>query len=80
MTILLKQVMLSGPYDVLVNLQIADVDMIEAKKQIAVYYGTNEVGLFGLDISLFVLMILSSALAVLLLAYTTYRINKRMGR
>lgn len=80
MTILLKQVMLSGPYDVLVNLQIADVDMIEAKKQIAVYYGTNEVGLFGLDISLFVLMILSSVLAVLLLAYTTYRINKRMGR
>ncbi|CCV66207.1 ABC-2 type transporter [Paracholeplasma brassicae] len=80
MTILLKRVMLEVPYEAVLKQNFGDTDAQQVVDDIAVYYGTNEIGLFGLDVNLTVLLSLCSLLAVGVLILTTYRISKRMGK
>lgn len=80
MTILLKRVMLEVPYETVLKQNFGDTEAQQVVDDIAVYYGTNEIGLFGLDVNLTVLLSLCSFLAVGVLILTTYRISKRMGK
>lgn len=63
MTILLKQVLLKEPYALLPG------EMID---EISGFYGTNEVGVLGLDVNLFWILLVSLLLSFLLL-YLAYR-------
>ncbi len=63
MTILLKQVLLKEPYALLPG---------EMVNEISSFYGTNEVGVLGLDVNLFWILLVSLLLSFLLL-YLAYR-------
>lgn len=80
MTILLKQVMLEYPYHLVRDSNLGETNPSDIIDEIAKFYGTNEIGVLGIEINLFWIFILISALSILLLALTTKRIGKRMGK
>lgn len=69
MTILLKQVILKEAYAEL---------PIEFATGLAEAYGTQEIGVFGLDIPMFWLMVGSFVIALILLAFAYRNMNKKM--
>lgn len=71
MTILLKQVLLKEPYQLLPN---------EVVDNISIFYGTNEVGIFGQSVSMIWIM-LGSLLISFLLLYLAYRnMSRKMSK
>lgn len=71
MTILLKQVLLKEPYALLPN---------EAVENISIFYGTNEIGIFGQPVSLVWIMLATLVISFLLL-YLAYRnMSKKMAK
>lgn len=69
MTILLKQVILKEAYAEL---------PVEFATGLAEAYGTQEIGVFGLDIPMFWLMVGSFVIALILLAFAYRNMNKKM--
>lgn len=69
MTILLKQVILKEAYAEL---------PVEFAEGLAEAYGTQEIGVFGLDIPMFWLMVGSFVIALILLAFAYRNMNKKM--
>lgn len=69
MTILLKQVILKEAYAEL---------SVEFATGLAEAYGTQEIGVFGLDIPMFWLMVGSFVIALILLAFAYRNMNKKM--
>ena len=68
MTILLKQLMLKEPIELLSK----DIDSAEAIAEIKLYFGVNEIGIFGQQIHMSIIIIISLALSMLLL-YLGYK-------
>ncbi|MDY0074975.1 MAG: ABC transporter permease [Acholeplasmataceae bacterium] len=71
MTILLKQVMLKGPYALLPT---------QARESVSEFYGTREVGIFGMDVPMIYLMIGSFLISVLLLYFAYRNMSKKMTK
>lgn len=71
MTILLKQILLKGPYSLL---------PLEVVENISVAYGTNEIGVFGQPVPMIWIMLASIFISILLL-YLAYRnMSKKMAK
>jgi multidrug/hemolysin transport system permease protein len=67
MAIILRRVLLKGPYDILLGtMSVNDLD------EVKVFFGTNEIPVLGMNISLFIIMVISSGISLILL-YLAYR-------
>lgn len=76
MAIILKQVLLKGPYELMVEKGIPE----EAMADIRIIYGSEEIGILGLDVSMTIIMITCFILSFLLL-YLAYRnMTRKMGK
>jgi multidrug/hemolysin transport system permease protein len=71
MTILLKQVILSEAYQELPPVVVEDL---------SVFYGTQEIGVFGQPVSMVILMLLTLLLGFVLLYFAYRNMNKKMGK
>jgi multidrug/hemolysin transport system permease protein len=71
MTILLKQVLLKEPYALLPD---------EVVEQVSVFYGTREIGILGLDVNMFWILIVSLALSFLLLYFAYRNMSRKMTK
>ncbi|MBU1141103.1 MAG: ABC transporter permease [Firmicutes bacterium] len=75
MAIILKNVLLEGPYEIL-----AQTIPAESMAQIEIAFGSSEIGVLGMDVSMFVIMLASLGLAFLLLFFAYRNMNKKMGK
>lgn len=71
MTILLKQVILAGPY------QEIGVHMAEG---VAPFYGTREIGILGQDVSLWIIMGITVLIGLVLLYFAQRKLEKQMSK
>ena len=77
MTILLKKVILEEPYAALVSESGFPVQGIP---EIGKFYGTNEIGVFGHDVNIWILLAASTLLGFGLLWISYRNMNKKMGK
>lgn len=75
MTIWVKGILLEPSYQTILNKTNGNQAVVDSVKD---GFGANELGLLGLDISLPILIIGAALLSVILLLYSTYRLNKRI--
>lgn len=75
MAIVLKNVLLEGPYKIL-----AETIPTEGIAQIETIYGTVEIGVLGMDVPMWIIMLTSMGLAFLLLFLSYRNMNKKMGK
>ncbi len=75
MTILLRGVLLEHPYELL-NTMLPP----EAVASIQLFYGTNEIGLMGMNLSMFWMMVIAAALALLSLFVSYRRMTRKVNR
>jgi multidrug/hemolysin transport system permease protein len=75
MAIILKNVLLEGPYEILAQ-TIPESNMI----QIETAFGSREIGVLGMDISMWIIMLMSVLLAFTLLYFSYRNMNKKMGK
>lgn len=71
MTILLKNVMLAEPYAEL---------PIQMVQEIEIFYGTLEIGIFGQEVHMLWIMMISLCLGFVLLYFSYRRMSKKMGK
>lgn len=71
MTILLKQVMLKEPYALMPG---------QAVEEIGVFYGTNEIGIFGQPVSMIWIMLGTLLISFLLLYFAYRNMSKKMAK
>jgi len=74
MAIILKNVLLKGPYEILAQ-TIPPSGMADIESA----FGTKEIGVFGMDLSMWIIMLASVGLAFLLLFFSYRNMNKKMG-
>ena len=74
MAIILKNVLLEGPYEILAQ-TIPPSSMADIESA----FGTTEIGVFGMDVSMWIIMLASVGLAFLLLFFSYRNMNKKMG-
>lgn len=71
MTILLKQVILKEPYAELPQIVVDNLN---------VFYGTQEIGVFGQSVSMVFLMLMTLLIGFILLYFAYRNMNKKMGK
>lgn len=74
MAIILKNVLLKEPYK-----ELSVLIPEEAMSGISLVYGTKEIGIFGIDVAMPWIMLLSALLALILLYFSYRKLNKKMG-
>lgn len=77
MTIMLKQVILNEPYQALVSETGFPVQGIS---EIGNFYGTNEIGIFGNEVNIWLILFASVLLGIGLLMIAYRNMNKKMGK
>jgi len=75
MTIILRNVLLQEPYRI-----IEEKFPPEAMESIRLSYGTNEIGIIGYDVPLFLIMLLSGVLALVFLSLSYRRMTKKIAK
>ncbi len=81
MTILLRRAMLPKGLNIITEKltgNMPESEMTELNTALKEVYGYNEIGIFGLDIPIFWVMIISVIVSVGLLWLATYLLNKRI--
>src|SRR5690606_2454132 len=73
MTILLKQLMLQQSFE-LITAEYGE----ETTAAISHAYGANDIGIFGLDVSMVWIIVISMAIAFGMLVASNYLLNKRI--
>ena len=74
MAIILKNVLLEGPYEML-----AQTIPPEGMAQIETFFGTLEIGVLGMNVPMWIIMMASIGLAFILLFLAYRNMNKKMG-
>ncbi len=75
MTILLRSVLLSEPYQIMgQNIPSEQMEVIES------FFGTREIGVLGMDVSMYVIMAVSTLIGVLLLYLSFRNITKKIKK
>lgn len=75
MAIILKTVLLEGPYEIL-----AQTIPPEGMAEIETAFGTKEIGVLGMDVQMWIIMLASIGLAFILLFFAYRNMNKKMGK
>ena len=74
MAIILKSVLLKGPYEILAQTLPPD-----AMTELEIAFGTQEIGVLGMDVSMWVIMAFTIGLAFILLFFAYRSMIKKMG-
>jgi len=74
MAIILKSILLEGPYEVMVNKGIPE----EAMSSLRMAYGSEEIGVLGFNVPMFLIMIASLLISLLLLFLAYRNMTKKM--
>lgn len=75
MAIILKNVLLKGPYE-----ELSLLVPSEAMTEISAVYGTTEIGILGAEVSMIWIMLASVLFALTLLFFAYRRLNQKMGK
>ena len=75
MAIILKSVLLKGPYEILAQTLPPD-----AMAELEIAFGTQEIGVLGNDVSMWIIMVFTIGLAFILLFFTYRIMTKKMGK
>jgi multidrug/hemolysin transport system permease protein len=75
MAIILKNVLLKGPYE-----ELSLLVPSEAMTEISAVYGTTEIGILGSNVSMIWIMLACVVFALTLLYFAYRRLNQKMGK
>jgi len=74
MTIFLKQILMEPALNIILSKEGGSIEVVNGVKD---GFGANELGILGLDVNLGVIIAVSVLLSALLIALSSYRLNKR---
>ena len=75
MTIFIKNILMQPAFDLVLDKSNGNTELVEGLRD---GFGVNEIGLLGIDMSIPIILGIFIILSLVLLAYSTHRLNKRI--